>query len=826
MSEEIKLNYDPVVTVAVADRYESKTWENVQCKLSDLYARFNQCMVTPETQAEFFRLKGGSKADKDKATKIKGAAGGFVGGQLDETGRRQRENVINRTLYTADIDSGIPLFGLGSGISFARYTTHSHSASFPRFRIIAPLSRPVTADEYERFSRLYAWVIADMLGVDPAAVFTDDTMHSPEHMMFWPTASKDGPFDFYHQDGAPIDVDAILDTDREGFYLKTVKPAGQGIERAAGEKVPVGQRYKHLISRAQTLVNKMCREFTDDAILSALWQIAHDECEGEIDGEDFNAFCEVYRPSIESARRDYEDYDYSAAVGKFYAANPGDELPKKADGKTDWGKVREIAENAPAMNAAVNNSDTPLREEIQLLPADWGDIDQGRLFAKLYGNRVLYADGYGWLTYSGTRWESNEHKAMYYMQHLTDRQLQEAKKRFSQATNDDDLKAANNLNRAVIQRRNDKKMLSAMAQAVPLLHIKESELDAKPFLLNTPAGTVDLRTGIMQEHDPNDYLMKITGCSPSTEGAADFEQFLKEITDNDNDLKHYLQTVAGMCAIGKVFKEALMIAYGRGGNGKSTFFNLLWYVLGDYSGKISSSVLVTGKDKEAKAELAELKGKRFVIAAELGEGTRLNTGVIKNLCSTDPIQAEKKYKDPFTYTPSHHVVLYTNNLPKVGSTDSGTWDRLIVIPFKGRFRNTEKEIPNYADVLFQKVGGACLQWIIDGARIFIDNGYKLTSPACVVEAIAEYEQNNDWVKDFVETYCETQIDYYEQAGYMYAAYQQFCTERGERALTSTAFKIALEGVGFIHKRQNTGSYYWGLHIKPSKKQEILIRRAQ
>ena len=71
--------------------------------------------------------------------------------------------------------------------------------------------------------------------------------------------------------------------------------------------------------------------------------------------------------------------------------------------------------------------------------------------------------------------------------------------------------------------------------------------------------------------------------------------------------------------------------------------------------------------RNVKQEMAELKGKRLIIASELEEGTRLNTGMVKQLCSTDPIQAEKKYKDPFSFDPSHTLVLYTNHLPRVSA---------------------------------------------------------------------------------------------------------------------------------------------------------------
>lgn len=76
------------------------------------------------------------------------------------------------------------------------------------------------------------------------------------------------------------------------------------------------------------------------------------------------------------------------------------------------------------------------------------------------------------------------------------------------------------------------------------------------------------------------------------------------------------------------------------------------------------------------------KIQKIMIAAELEEGTRLNTSMVKQLTSTDPVFAEKKYKDPFSFVPSHTLVLYTNHLPKVGAKDTGIWRRLIVIPFK------------------------------------------------------------------------------------------------------------------------------------------------
>lgn len=121
-----------------------------------------------------------------------------------------------------------------------------------------------------------------------------------------------------------------------------------------------------------------------------------------------------------------------------------------------------------------------------------------------------------------------------------------------------------------------------------------------------------------------------------------------------------MQMICGLAAIGKVYVEALIIAYGNGRNGKSTFWNAISKVLGLYSGNISADTLTVGCRRNIKPEMAEVKGKRLLIAAEMQEGARLNDSTVKQLCSTDDVFAEKKYKDPFSFKPCHTLVLYTN----------------------------------------------------------------------------------------------------------------------------------------------------------------------
>lgn len=198
--------------------------------------------------------------------------------------------------------------------------------------------------------------------------------------------------------------------------------------------------------------------------------------------------------------------------------------------------------------------------------------------------------------------------------------------------------------------RASKNIRYVLNEAPALLLISPQELDADPFALNTPAGTLDLRHGLtsIRDHRPEDYVTKVTAVAPSDEGTELWQDALNTIFWQEPGTDRLCPAdCPDMSLVGRVFSETLIIAYGDGRNGKSTFWNVLARVLGSYGGKISADALTVGCKRNVKPEMAEAKGKRMLIASELEEGMRLNTSIVKQLCSTDPIEAEKKYKDPF-----------------------------------------------------------------------------------------------------------------------------------------------------------------------------------
>ena len=480
----------------------------------------------------------------------------------------------------------------------------------------------------------------------------------------------------------------------------------------------------------------------------------------------------------------------------------------------------------------------------QFRPEDYSDLGQAKIFAGQVQEELAYTDATEYLCYQKNHWVESKQLAVGRCEVFLDKQLEEAEKTLEithkmlldsgvdaetiskggkvleKAVDDTSRKAYIEYRsaltyRAFVMKRRDMKYISATLQAAKPMLLKDiADFDSQAFLLNTPTATYDLQKGVNggRPHRPEDYLTKMTAVSPDNVGEEIWKDALHCFFCDDQSLIDYVQQICGLCAIGKVYQEALMIAYGEGSNGKSTFWNAISRVLGSYSGTMSADALTVGCKRNVKPEMAELKGKRLVIAAELEEGMRLNTAVIKQLCSTDEIQAEKKYKDPFRYTPAHTLVLYTNHLPRVGANDDGTWRRLIVIPFLAKLEG-KSDIKNFADYLIEHAGGAILSWVMEGAKQVIDRQFQLEVPSCVKRAIHAYRESNDWMSAFLEDCCEVQETNQQKSGELYQAYRAYCSKNGEYTRSTTDFYAGLENAGFERKKTKKGIIVSGLKIK-------------
>lgn len=588
-------------------------------------------------------------------------------------------------------------------------------------------------------------------------------------------------FGVAHPQGEAVPGTTTLDQFMERQTLAPSAPAGLPATAGTGKLIPAGQRNATLSAFAFAVLRKCGPEGIAEGE-AAFLQRAED-CDPPLpEGE----IATIWRYALENARV------------KIWS-KPGYLTPEQYDAQ-DF-----------------------LTEVLSFKLSDLSDVAEGHLFSENAAGVLLYNGSLGWLVWDGCRYQPDEGKARLLAQTFTGRQLKAATNDYQQAAgaaaNDPDngdlaakAKRSKNLLNFVNRCRSTNGLNHLLTEAAPHLARAVDDLGADPYALNTPAGIVDLRTCELRPSDPAALCTKATAVAPGTDGADLWRGFLDTICCGDNELADYLQTVAGMAALGKVFTETLLIATGDGGNGKSTFFNTLARVLGDYATSVRPALLMTGNQNNG-AELAALRGVRLALAAETEEGQRLDVATVKALCSTDRVAANPKYKAPFSFTPSHTLVLYTNFLPRVGSSDRGTWSRLTILPFNAHLRDTAGERKDFAEILFTQAGGAVLSWMIEGARRFIANGYKLTPPAVVRDALADYRKSCDWLGAFIEEDCEQGENYVTSSKELYQRYTAYCQVNGDYRRDSRDFTHAMQSAGFDKKHTKKGWLYIGLRLK-------------
>ncbi|MBU9608231.1 phage/plasmid primase, P4 family [Burkholderia multivorans] len=337
-----------------------------------------------------------------------------------------------------------------------------------------------------------------------------------------------------------------------------------------------------------------------------------------------------------------------------------------------------------------------------------------------------------------------------------------------------------------------------------------AEWDADPWLLNTPGGVVDLKTGRQRAHDRADRMTKITTATPGGDCPI-WRQFLVEITGGDAELQAYLQRMAGYTLTGSTQEHALFFLYGTGANGKSVFVNTLATILGDYATNAPMDTFMEARSDRHPTDLAGLRGARFVSSIETEQGRRWNESKVKAITGGDKVSARFMRQDFFEYLPQFKLVIAGNHKPAIRNVDEAMKRRLHLIPFtvtippeKRDGQLTEKLLAERDGILAWAVEG-CLAWQRDG----------LNPPASVVSATEEYFDEEDAIGDFLDEEAQR----FEQARVavadVFQRWQEWATRRGEYVGTSRWLAQQLANRGFGRARLHGGvKGLAGLSLKP------------
>ncbi len=286
----------------------------------------------------------------------------------------------------------------------------------------------------------------------------------------------------------------------------------------------------------------------------------------------------------------------------------------------------------------------------------------------------------------------------------------------------------------------------ACASSMPAFSARVSDMDADPYLLNTAAGTLDLRAMALQRHDPADRITKCTRAAYLTdEPAPVWERFLERVLP-DEPVRFYLQRLMGVALLGKVIEHVWAIATGTGANGKTTFYKAVCWALGDYAATAEPELFIHRDNAMHPTGQMDLFGRRLVIVSEIDEGRRLAEATVKRLTGGDLIKARYMRRDFVQFVPSHLPIMVTNHLPAV-SDDTAVWRRLRVIPFDVSIPAAEQD--KTLDEALQLEADGILSWAIAGWADYQARS-GLDEPAGVLLATDDYRRSSDIVGRFIE----------------------------------------------------------------------------
>lgn len=438
----------------------------------------------------------------------------------------------------------------------------------------------------------------------------------------------------------------------------------------------------------------------------------------------------------------------------------------------------------------------------------YGDIRNAKAFAQSSRGQFLFvATRESWLKWQQEQWhlcEKEEHVAaakdvcnqILNAATAAFRENQETGKRLLQ-----DAMTAHNLPRIMAMLK--------LAVSEPEMATTDKELDSDPYKLGVGNGVVDLRSGLLYFNQPE---FKVTRyCN------ADFVEdapcprwiaFLNQIFQEDEETIESVQRLLGYTLTGLVTQEVLVICYGHGSNGKSVFSNVIHNIFGGYATTSPPSLLTARKadDTSPRNDLAALAGARYVSINELQAGDRLDEQVVKMLAGREPISARFLHREYFEYMPNFTAWLRTNHKPIITGGDDGIWRRLVVLAFRRKFDDDEKD-PDLECKLLEERDGI-LQWMLEGTSKYLKDGLKL-SPR-IRQENAVYRKDSDLIGEFLDDVMEVDSAAKINQQTAYEEWQTWCKDNGFRVSSKKSFTQRLAERGYPEGKSGGARFYVSL----------------
>lgn len=353
------------------------------------------------------------------------------------------------------------------------------------------------------------------------------------------------------------------------------------------------------------------------------------------------------------------------------------------------------------------------------------------------------------------------------------------------------------------------KGVEMIARSSPPFAITANAFDADNYILNTPDGIVDLRTGDISPHKAELLLSKMTSVGISNDYGTRFPLFLREITCEDAELEVFLQVSLGACLSGAMENHWLLFWIGTGRNGKNTLGDAVMNILGDYARKVPSTILMKKNYESHPTEIAQLFGARLAIGSEVEQSAFWSESKLNELTGDEKISARFIGGNFFEFPKTFKFLIYGNHRPRLNSITPALKSRIKMVRFNVDFsQNGDPELPKKLRSEYPNI----LRWLIDGHKMWLENGMKLPPCKAVDDELEDYMSSQATVDNWIEDFVTKTQNKWISSKVLFESYLSWKHSRGEHPSSQVVWAESMKKQ-FISKRHNTGIIF-EVELKP------------
>jgi len=454
----------------------------------------------------------------------------------------------------------------------------------------------------------------------------------------------------------------------------------------------------------------------------------------------------------------------------------------------------------------------------------WTDYGKAQALAFLYGDDLRYCpENKDWYRWNGRNWEICLEGDLNQLAIATTNRMKEAWSALQVGEAGFELRGDALKHFARGEDRNKFLNVAKTAADLPDLRIRYPQFDADIWKLGLLNGELDLKTGKFGPPQKLSYLLKRANVNfDPTAKCPMWEKFIGEIFCGDSEIIEVVQRMFGYCLTGSTEEQVMFLCVGDGSNGKSTMFNVIRRVMGDYSKLTPFSTFSASTKSDQSNDLAMLAGARYVTISESDEDSFLAEAKLKAATGSDPITCRFHYREFFSYDPQFKIWMGTNQLPGIRGMNYGNFRRQIILHFKATF-DREKRINGLENILFGEAAGI-LNWMVEGLKRWQEKKLTTHLPESLLKARDDYRYEMDivgkWLEECVET--EVGVTIPIKSTDLYASYREYAIQSGHKPKGQRIWIQEMKSKGFNSYKSNGTMKYRGLSLRTGTEWPLTI----